>query len=85
MNILTTLEDWTAAIDQGYGVDVAYLDFSKAFDSVPRQRLFQKLASYGFGGRLLSWLEGFLLDHYQRVVLNGSSSDWCSVTSGVPQ
>jgi len=34
-NLLTTLEDWTSAVDQGYGVDVAYLDFSKAFYSVP--------------------------------------------------
>jgi len=49
-NLLATLEDWTIAVDQGYGVDVAYLDFSKAFDSVPYQRLLQKLAtsSYGF-------------------------------------
>ena len=84
-NLLTTLEDWTIAVDQGYGVDVAYLDFSKAFDSVPHQRLLQKLASYGFSGRLLSWLKGFLSGHYQRVILNGSSSSWCAVTSGVPQ
>ena len=47
------MEDWTSAVDQGYGVDVAYLDFSKAFDSVPHQRLLQKLANYRFSGRLL--------------------------------
>ena len=82
---MTILEDWTFAIDQGHGVDVAYLDFSKAFNSVPHQRLLQKLASYGFGGKLLSWLTGFLSDRYQKVILNGSSSSWCSVTSGVLQ
>jgi len=38
-NLLSVLEDWTLAVDQDYGVDVAYLDFSKAFDSVPHQRL----------------------------------------------
>ena len=84
-NLLMTLVDWTIAVDQGYGVDVAYLDFSKAFDSVPHQRHLQKLASYGFSGRLLSWLKGFLSDRYQRVILNEFSSSWCAVTSGVPQ
>ena len=64
---MTALEEWTSAVDQGYGVDVAYLDFSKAFDSVPHQRLLQKLASFGFSGQLLCWLEGFLSDHCQRV------------------
>ena len=54
-------------------------------DSVPHQRLIQKLASYGFSGKLLLWLKGFLSDRYQRVVLNGSFSGWCAVTSGVPQ
>ena len=63
-NLLSTLEDWACAIDQGLGVDVAHMDFSKAFDLVPHQRLFQKLATYGFGGKLLSWFKGFLSDHY---------------------
>ena len=48
-------------------------------------RLIQKLASYGFSGKLLLWLKGFLSDRYQRVVLNGSFSGWCAVTSGAPQ
>jgi len=84
-NLLLTLEDWTCAIDQGFGVDAAYLDFSKAFDSVPHKRLFQKVASYGFGDKLLSWLKGSLSDRYQKVILNGFSSSWCHVMSGVPQ
>jgi len=49
-NLLTNLEDWTSAVDQGYGLHVAYQEFSKTFDSVPHQRLFQKLASYRFSG-----------------------------------
>jgi len=68
-NLLSTLEDWTCAIDQGFRIDVAYLDFSKAFDSVTHQRFFQKLASYDFGSGLLSWLKGFLSDHYQKVAI----------------
>ena len=85
INLLSVLEDWTSAVDQGYGVDIAYLDFSKAFDSVPHLRLIQKLASYGFSGKLLLWLRGFLSNRYQRVILNGSFSSWCAMTSGVPQ
>ena len=52
-NLLTTLEDWTSTVDQGYTVDIAYLDFSKAFDSVPHPRLLQKLTSYGLCGKVL--------------------------------
>ena len=52
---------------------------------MPHQRLVQKLASYGFSGKLLLWLKGFLSDRYQRVILNGCFSSWCAVTSGVPQ
>ena len=48
-NQLETFEDWTSAVDQGYVVDVIYLDCRKAFDSVPHRQLISKL---GFGGDL---------------------------------
>ena len=50
--LLETLEEWTAAFDEGYGIDVIYLDYKKAFDSVPHQRLLSKLATVGINGRL---------------------------------
>ena len=84
-NLLETFEDWTAAVDQGYGVDVVYLDYSKAFDSVPHLRLIEKLKGYGIGGNLLNWMKSFLHGRFQRVVLNGIESQWLEVTSGVPQ
>ena len=52
-NVLETLEDWTKALDSGYGIDVIYLDYQKAFDTVPHKRLWKKLKSYGFYGKLL--------------------------------
>ena len=61
------------------------LDFSKAFDRVPHQRLLRKLHHYGVRGPLLSWTENFLTQRSQRVVIDGQSSDWVPVTSGVPQ
>ena len=61
------------------------LDFSKAFDKVPHQRLMSKLSNYGIKGTTHSWIKSFLLDRTQRVVVDGESSDWASVESGVPQ
>ena len=84
-NWLETFEDWTSAVDQGYGVDVVYLDYSKAFDSVPHRRLISKLEAYGVRGNLSLWLSNFLTNCFQRVVVNGSQSDWVNVQSGVPQ
>ena len=59
-NLLTTFEDWTAAVDSGYGIDIIYLDYSKAFDTVPHLRHIEKLKGYGIGGELIMWLKSFL-------------------------
>ena len=79
------LDDWTKAIDNGVPIDALYLDLQKAFDSVPHQRLLLKLEKMGITGNLLRWIKNFLSDRKQRVTLNGFSSDWSDVTSGVPQ
>ena len=47
-NVLETLEDWTKALHSGYGIDVIYLYYQKAFDTVPHKRLLKKLKWYGF-------------------------------------
>ena len=65
--------------------DVIFLDLSKAFDSVPHERLLTKIHAYGIQGPLLSWIRSFLTNRYQRVVLRGHYSSWTSVLSGVPQ
>ena len=65
--------------------DVIYTDFSKAFDSVSHDLLLHKLVTFGFNGNLLNWLRSYLSDRYQRVVLQGGTSDFIKVTSGVPQ
>ena len=62
-----------------------FLDFSKAFDVVPHEKLILKLKSYGIEGNLLRWISAFLRDRRQRVVLGDSISNWMPVTSGVPQ
>ena len=84
-NVLETLEDWTKALDNGYGIDVIYLDFQKTFDKIPYKILLKKLKWYGFDEKLLFWIADFFTDRQMRVSVNGAYSDWTKVTSGVPQ
>ena len=65
--------------------DTVYLDFSKAFDKVDHALLIKKLQKYGFGGKLLKWIEAFLSNHTQKVVIDGKVSETIFVISGVPQ
>jgi hypothetical protein len=84
-NLLVFLEKITAEIDKGGAMDVIYLDFSKAFDTVPHERLKKKLQVHGISGNLLKWIAAWLMDRKQRVVLNGKESTWEAVLSGVHQ
>ena len=72
-------------IKDSVGIDVIFLDYSKAFDSVPHHRLISKLEAFGVHGNLSLWLSNFLSNCFQRVVLNGHLSSWAQVVSGVPQ
>ena len=84
-NLLEYLEEVTKLIDAGHRVDIMYLDFSRAFDKVPHHRLLLKVRSLGVTDKIAAWIENWLKDREQRVVLNGKNSDWSNVTSGVPQ
>mgnify|MGYP000403395009 CR=1 FL=1 len=83
--LLLVMEEWTKILENGTPLDVIYLDFRKAFDSVPHQRLIKKLQAYGIKGKLLDWITGFLTGRRQRVIVDGHLSDWAQVTSGIPQ
>ena len=61
------------------------MDFRKAFDTVPHQRLLSKLKQYNVNGPILNWINSFLSDRSQFVKINNSVSDPLKVTSGVPQ
>ena len=82
-NLLCFFEEITKWVDEGSPVDIIYLDFQKAFD--PHQRLILKLKSHGMGNSIINWIEQWLTDRRQRVVVDGEVSSWKSVLSGVPQ
>ncbi|KAI8513750.1 hypothetical protein Bbelb_080740 [Branchiostoma belcheri] len=82
--LITTLDLWTQAVEAGEPLDAIYLDFRKAFDSVPHARLMHKLSQYGIDGKLHGWIQAFLTDRKQRVCIDGEMSDWAKVTSGIP-
>jgi hypothetical protein len=84
-NLLTFWNKVTARLESNESCDVVYFDFAKAFDTVPHGPLIHKLEKNGITGRLLIWIKNWLSDRTQRVVLNGSSSEYCNVTSSVPQ
>lgn len=65
--------------------DVIYLDYAKAFDKVDHQLLLKKLHAYGIRGKLLMWLNSYLTNRWQTVVINGQHSLPAKVISGVPQ
>ena len=85
LQLLTCLDRWTEALDRGEEVDIIYTDFKKAFDTVPHRRLLQVLEHYGIKDNIKQWIEDFLTNRKQRVVVRNASSDWHPVTSGVPQ
>ena len=84
-NLLEFLENVTKMVDNGDPVDIIYLDFSKAFDKVPKLRLIAKMKAHGIRGDVLRWISEWLSGRKQRTVLNGSFSAWADVISGVPQ
>ena len=84
-NLLEFLEFVSSYVDQRHPVDVIYLDFQKAFDKVPHRRLMLKINSLGIVGDVYNWIENWLKDREQRVVLLGCNSEWIRVKSGVPQ
>ena len=83
--LLNVLNTWFYYLDNNIPVDAIYLDFQKAFDSVPHKRLIEKLRGYGIRDNLLSWIESFLSSRSQYVSVNGYNSKSIPVTSGVPQ
>ena len=85
MQLLECYNVWSAAQNAGNSVNVIYLDFAKALDSVVHSKLLLKLAATGISGNLLAWIKCFLVDRSHFVCNNNASSVSQSVLSGVMQ
>jgi hypothetical protein len=79
------VHDIQSKLDTGKEVDAVFIDFAKAFDTVPHNRLLQKLKTFGINEQVLLWIRSFLAARRQKVVLDGKESGWVDVKSGVPQ
>ncbi len=84
-NLLESIDLITEASNRGFTSMIVFMDFAKAFDKVCHRALLKKLKAYGFDGKLLEWIEDFLKNRRQRVVIGEFKSDWLEVLSGVPQ
>ena len=62
-----------------------YLDLAKAFNTVPPRKLLHKVKAHGIDGKILKWIEAFLVGRQQRVIVGDRLSGWMPVPSGVPQ
>ena len=72
--LLESFQDWISELSHKNAVDVIYLDYSKAFDSISHEKLVHKLSSYGFKHELLSWIKSFLSERLKSVCFDRWSS-----------
>ena len=76
---------WAKPLDEGYQIDLVFLDFAKAFERVPHNILFQKPCNFGISGSSSSWCADYLSTRQQRVVVDGVHQSWSTISSGVPE
>ena len=84
-NLLESFNDWTLALQDRTGITVVYIDFAKAFDSVPHDKLVHRLKTYGINGQLLLWIKNFLSDRNHCTRVGNVESTILPLLSGVIQ
>jgi len=81
-NLISFFDQVTHLVDEGKAVDVIYLDFSEAFNTVPHSILLEKLAAHGLDGCILCWIKNWMNGRAQRLVVELNP---VGNLSGVPQ
>ena len=85
LQLLKVMDEWTEILDKGGKIDSVYMDFMKAFDKVPHRRLLHKMHRYKISEKVIKWIERFLCNRLQKVIVNGAEYKCHNVTSGIPQ
>ena len=85
VKVITVCQNIADALDEGVGTDAIIIDFSKAFDLVPHDRLLTKLAASGVDSTVVVCVREFLVGRTKRVRVRGQLSKEVKITSGVPQ
>ena len=85
LQLLKVVDKWMEIMDKGGVIDVIYCVFQKAFDTVPHKRFLEILIRYGITDPVLSWVQDFLSNRRQQILVNGCKSEIFEVISGVPQ
>lgn len=83
--LVTVTHSLASCLDKNGQIDAIFLDFSKAFDRVPHDKLIFKLRNIGLPEILIIWITSYLTNRYQFVEVNGEQSGCLPVDSGVPQ
>ena len=84
-NLLEFIDASNDLIEAGDSVDIFYMDFQKAFDTVPHHRLLRKLENLGINGKTLAMISDFLSGRTFQARVGDSLSQTYEVMSGVPQ
>jgi len=75
-NLISCYDQVTCLVNEGKTVDVVYLDFHKAFDTVPHSILMEKVAPHGLDGCTPRWIKNWVNGRVQRVMVNGVKFSW---------
>ena len=82
-NLFDAVNDWTLTVQNKKAVTIAYIDFSRAFDTVSHNKLFSRLYSYGIRGLVLEWIKQFFRDRTHQTKVGECLSSFAELLSGV--
>ena len=83
--LLSMIETWRKALDEGKVAGAILTDLSKAFDCISHDLLIAKLDAYGFDKSALMFVHDYLKERVQRTKVKGAYSSWRELLNGVPQ